>query len=313
MTEQALTVMTEPTGEVGEEPKGGRPPKYAEPPTYEKLTPIDKQIVDYFAMDGLMPNNGEWGDKKGRMVQVTAQEFAESLGYVSRRSIYNRQNAIPGFDELVLARMPGLYRRYMVPAAWKGLGLRSMRGDAKQAEMLLSHYSNFVPPTQKHEVKIDGLAEAVNAARTAARQRSAIPGEVVEPKVSDSQPLPTVFPQPGDNPPTGNVAPSPNPGMVGGLADRIMHAETSQPEPEIVSIPAPNVNQIDDPVAKASANVNEIEANVAPKESPAPVKTSTPPIVRVNPDPPVDTNFTRPESADEFDEFGDRVAVREFE
>ncbi len=101
--------------------------------------------------------------------------------------------------------------------------------------------------------------------------------------------------------------------MVGGLADRIMHAETGQPTPELVSIPASNVNQIDDPVVKTSANVNEIEANVAPKESPTPAKTSTPPIVRVNPDPPVATNFTRPEPADEFDEFGDRVTVREFE
>lgn len=286
---QTLTPDEVTTAEVVEKPSpGGRPPKYDTNVTltYDMLTPIDQQIVDYFAMDGLVPNDGRFEGKKGSLAQVSAQDFAQYLGYASRRSIYDRRRDIPGFDKIMLARISLLQARYLVPAIFKGVGLRAMRGDAKQAEMLLSHLGIYTPPAQKHEVKIDGLAEAVNAARAAARERSAIPVEAVDVKVADSIPLSPTSPQPGDNEAT---------------------ELTSIPEPELVSIPAPNVNQIDDSVAKTSANVNEIEANVAPKESPAPVKTSDPVTnalpIQAAPD----------ESGDEFDEFGDRVTVREFE
>lgn len=309
---QTLTNPEGGTAEVGEKPKGGRPAKYDAPPTYDALTPVDKQIVDYFAMDGLLPQNGEWLDavtqkpRKGRMIQVGTQEFAESIGYADRKSLYNRQAAIPNFDELVLARMPALYRRYMVPAAWKGLGLRSMRGDAKQAEMLLSHYSNFVPPTQKHEIKIDGLAEAVNAARMARRDRDRADvtppeeGVIVEaPKVANSIPLPTVNPQPGDK---GGVQTAPTPVAItpepqaqplqnsgnGGVVEHetppIVPAPgaESKPTPDLVDIQSPNVNQ----------KVDSVDIQPSP---------ATPPL----PEMPDDSGL---------DEFGDPIGpIREFD
>lgn len=276
MNPQTLTPPTEPTAELGEKPQGGRPPKYQTPPKYDELTVIDQQIVDYFAMDGLMPNY-EGSGEKGRMIQLPAQKMAERLGYADRKSLYNRRDAIPGFDEIVLGRMPALYRRYMVTAVWKGVGLRGMRGDAKQAEMLLSHYAGYTPPAQKHEVKIDGLAEAVNAARTAARRSAALPGDVV-----DAPPLPTGSPQAGDNQPVL--------------------------KPALVVIAAPDVNQKPDPVVippVVPAPGSFTNLSPAPAQAPN-VIVDKPSIEPPRPALPVlrDT--------EELDEFGDSI-IREFD
>lgn len=114
--------------------------------------------ITYVAAHGLSV------EEDGTYTKISAQQFAESIG-VSRQALYDWQKSIPDFWELVKIRRKEIFTMNRENAIWRGLMLRALKGDAKQAEMILSHFSDYTPPTQKHEVKVSGLGELYQLAR----------------------------------------------------------------------------------------------------------------------------------------------------
>lgn len=114
--------------------------------------------ITYYAAAGLSV------DEDGNMVKITAADFADSIG-VSRQTLYDWQKSIPNFQDRVKIRRKEIFTSTRENLIWRGLFLRAAKGDHKQAEMILSHFSDYVPPTQRHEVKLNGLADLAKAAR----------------------------------------------------------------------------------------------------------------------------------------------------
>lgn len=109
----------------------------------------------------------------GTIKTITSEQFALKLG-VTRVTLWRWKNSIPNFEQLVAKRRREIFTLNRENLVWKGLFLRAAKGDHKQAEMILSHFSDYTPPTQKHEVKIGGLADLVKMARSKNAQIKAI-------------------------------------------------------------------------------------------------------------------------------------------
>jgi len=121
-------------------------------PTYSAATvqlPKDRALdlyKEYCATGGL-----EMGDD-GNFKRVSAQEFAERIGW-GRRTLYDWQKSEPNFWADVNAKREQLYGGAWTQIVWRGVFLRAAKGDYKQAEMFLSHHSNYVPPSKKSETE----------------------------------------------------------------------------------------------------------------------------------------------------------------
>lgn len=142
-------------------------------------------------------------DEDGSISQMTTTQFAAVAG-ISRSVLYYWK-AQPNFWREVDSRAREVFNRSTKFAIMKGLRLKAMAGDTKAAEFVLSHYSDYTPPAQKHEVKISGWADMVREARKkkikAQARANSTEGEVVDqpglpnntsvpsPKVSNSIPL----------------------------------------------------------------------------------------------------------------------------
>jgi hypothetical protein len=113
-------------------------------------------------------------DDDGTIKKQSVTEFAKSIG-VDRVTLH-RWKKRDGFWDLVEVKRAEVFQKSRLSAIWNGLTLRAMKGDAKQAEMILSAYAGYQPPSQKHEVKVSGLGDLVNIARN----KKIIEGEVVE-------------------------------------------------------------------------------------------------------------------------------------
>jgi hypothetical protein len=95
---------------------------------------------------------------------MTAKQFAAAVGY-NRNTLYYWQENIPNFWQQVDQRARVIFNKSTKFAIIKGLKLKAMAGDVKAAEMLWSHFGDYTPPAQKHEVKINGWGDVVREAR----------------------------------------------------------------------------------------------------------------------------------------------------
>lgn len=122
------------------------------------LTPQQDYYITFVAANGLSVK------EDGSFEQMTASKFAEKIG-VSRMTLYRWQDSIVNFQHLVRQRRQEIFTLNRENMIWRGLFLQAAKGNPKAAEMILSHFGDYTPPTQKHEVKIGGLADLVKLAR----------------------------------------------------------------------------------------------------------------------------------------------------
>jgi hypothetical protein len=122
------------------------------------LTPAKEYYITFCAGNGLSVQ------EDGSFAKISAEQFAASIG-VDRRTLYRWRDTIPEFGKRVKDRRREIFNANRESMVWNGLFLRAAKGDHKQAEMILSHFSDYTPPTQKHEVKIGGLADLAKLAR----------------------------------------------------------------------------------------------------------------------------------------------------
>lgn len=135
-----------------------KPAVSGESPELAKLKVAQDYYITFYAGAGLSVNDD------GEIFKVTASEFANKIGY-SRQTLYDWQKSIPDFQARVKARRKEIFTSNRENVIWRGLLLRAAKGDSKQAEMILSHFSDYVPPTQRHEVKLGGLVDLAKIAR----------------------------------------------------------------------------------------------------------------------------------------------------
>jgi hypothetical protein len=114
--------------------------------------------ITYVAANGLSVT------EDGGMVKISADSFAAKIG-VNRVTLWRWQKSIPNFQARVRKRRAEIFTLNRENAIWHGLFLRAAKGDKPQAEMILSHFSDYVPPTQRHEVRVNGLADIAKLAR----------------------------------------------------------------------------------------------------------------------------------------------------
>jgi hypothetical protein len=116
------------------------------------------QFITFCASSGIST------DEDGNFTYVTVKQFAAAIGY-DRSRLYQWKKEIPGFWSLVDQRAREIFNGSTKYAIFKGLKLKAMLGDVKAAEFVLSHYSDYTPPAQKHEVKLTGWGDMVRDAR----------------------------------------------------------------------------------------------------------------------------------------------------
>lgn len=128
-----------------------------------------EEWVSYCAVGGLITT------EDGAIRKMSISDFAIQLG-VDRKTLTNWKTSIPNFWERVDARRRELFSRSRIAVVWNGLFLRAAKGDAEQAKIILSHYADWQPPSQKHEVQIGGLIDLARLAE----QENVIEGETVD-------------------------------------------------------------------------------------------------------------------------------------
>lgn len=131
----------------------------------EILKHSQEQFITFLAAGNLVEQ------EDGKMVILSIIEFSDKMN-IPRRTLYNWKRDIPDFQQRVARRRHEIFSQERVSKVWVGLYLRAKKGDAKQAEMILSHFSDYVPPTQKVEHDVGGgLAELMQKARERAQQK----------------------------------------------------------------------------------------------------------------------------------------------
>lgn len=189
----------------------------------ELLKYLQNEYITFCASSGISMT------EDGNFVAMTVTQFAAAAG-VSRRTLYNWQKSIPNFWQRVDERAREIFNQSTKYAIFKGLKLKAMAGDTKAAEMVMSHYSDYTPPAQKHEVKLSGWGDMVREARKRAikSNRPVVEAEVV-PSSTDSQK--TLSTEPPIESPSQPARPEPIP------------PPAPQPEPASPQIPTPNPQQ----------------------------------------------------------------------
>ena len=125
--------------------------------------------ITYLAVGGLRL------DEDGDMKQLKLRDFADQLG-VTRQTLWNWRKNVPNLAQMVRDRRKEMFSVDAESLVWKGVMLRAAKGDAEQAKMFLSHFSDYQLPTQKTEqsVEVKGLGDLIKAALIAKR------GEVID-------------------------------------------------------------------------------------------------------------------------------------
>lgn len=123
------------------------------------LEPLQDLFIDYCAFASLSV------DPDGSINRMTMQEIGTKLG-VTDRTLRRWRRTIPNFAALVKQRRKDKFATVIEDGVWRGVIAKALLGEAKQAEMVLSYFSDYVPPAQRHEVKVNGLADLAQQVRT---------------------------------------------------------------------------------------------------------------------------------------------------
>lgn len=177
--------------------------------TSEVLKWQQEEWITYRATDGLV------ADDNGDLVKLTRAKIAERIG-VDRRTLLRWEDDIPDFWERVERRQADIFTKDRLVKIINGLFLRAAKGEAKQAEMLWSHFGKYVPPTQQVKVDTtDNISDLFNLLRERKENRpNVVDAEVVHNPVEtvqnpETQQAPVIdnLPAPADPPSVSDPSP----------------------------------------------------------------------------------------------------------
>jgi hypothetical protein len=101
-----------------------------------------EEYISYCAVGGLIT------EVDGTLKKMSLEQFSEQLK-VDRKTLYNWKKTIPNFWTRVEKRRGEIFTQSRISVVWNGLMLRAAKGDAEQAKIILGHFANWQPPTQK--------------------------------------------------------------------------------------------------------------------------------------------------------------------
>jgi len=142
-----------------------------------------EEWITFTAIGGLVT------EADGNLDPMTVSKFAELIK-VPRRTLYNWRRDVPDFWQRVEIRRREMMSKDRITKVWNGVYLRAAKGDAAQATMILSHFSDYKPPAQAHEIELKGMGDVI--ANTRKKMQAAgmlIEGEVTN-ATGTSQPQP---------------------------------------------------------------------------------------------------------------------------
>jgi acyl-CoA hydrolase len=106
--------------------------------------------------------------------QTSITKFAQTHN-VDRKTLYNWKKSIPDFQRRVDERRRQIFTDDRMALVWNGLFMRAAKGDAKQAEMIASHFGDYVPPTQKVQVDVgDNFVDMMSMIQADAQPKQVI-------------------------------------------------------------------------------------------------------------------------------------------
>lgn len=148
-------------------------PPVPPPEDLQLLKQQQEEWITFTAIGGLVT------EADGLLKPMTIVDFSNQLG-VPRRTLYNWRKSIPKFWERVDVRRREMFGKDRIAKVWNGVYLRAAKGDAPQAQMILSHFSDYRPPAQSHEIEVKGWGDAiVNARKKMLATQHIIEAEVV--------------------------------------------------------------------------------------------------------------------------------------
>lgn len=158
------------------------------------LSPRQDMFIDFMAFAAFTTG------PDGTPQRMTDEDIAAKLG-VNRRTLTRWRQSIPDYNQLISKRRHEKFKREIEDGVWRGLILKAMAGNPKQAEMVLSHFGDYVPPTQniKH-----GISESLADVMTGVGQSR----KVVEGEVTDVTPNSNMDAQTGISAPVNHVTPT---------------------------------------------------------------------------------------------------------
>ncbi len=116
----------------------------------------------------------------GAPMRMSITDFATKIG-VHRTTLYEWRKLIPNYQDLVRRRRSEIFTEVRVSKVWAGVHLKAMLGEHKQAEMVLTHYSDYTPPAQrvKHDID-DGFADLLQRARKRREAETSNDSEIID-------------------------------------------------------------------------------------------------------------------------------------
>ena len=119
------------------------------------------RAVDWFASKDML----YWDiEIDGVVKRPSARKLANELG-VSRQTIYNWRKTLPDI-ELRIDQARKSMEQINITAVWNGIFLKACDGDARAAEMYLSYWSDYKPPSQTAPTQIsNGFGGLLNLTR----------------------------------------------------------------------------------------------------------------------------------------------------
>jgi hypothetical protein len=156
--------------------------------TYEALTPLQQEFVDFKAINGLAT------DADGNVKIITIDEFCKSRG--CSREAYYKTTRLPNFWDIVNARRMVVSSESRLAKVHNTLYLKALKGEFQSMQLYLALFDrkNFRMPQQRVEVEMGGgLADLLNRARH--RRREQDQDEPSEPIEGEVIPTPQELPE----------------------------------------------------------------------------------------------------------------------
>lgn len=143
-------------------------------PTKPEVDLAYEYYKNYYAAGGLRIT------EDGLPVKISLKQFYAELERetglkVDHSTLWRRRQADPSFNQDVDLRQQGIVKNSRLIHIWNGLILKAMGGNPQAAEMVLSHFGTYVPPTKKIHVQASGFTDLLDLV-----DETPTEGEIVE-------------------------------------------------------------------------------------------------------------------------------------
>jgi hypothetical protein len=119
------------------------------------LTPQQQAWIDFCATAGMSI------DEEGNPKKIAAEELAKMLG-VSRSTLYDWRDRIPGFWQLVATRRDEIYSQSRMSLVYKAVFHKAVKGDIAAANLLMKQSGILKADKSEQTIKVESVDDALD-------------------------------------------------------------------------------------------------------------------------------------------------------